>query len=78
MSERARQQEVNFLMWDLVTVLLAILLLGLFCGGEELLIYANLSELQSVAPGLPCRRLGTLLSALSTTRKACDPQDMWP
>lgn len=79
MSERARQQKVNFLMWDLVTVLLAlILLLGLFCRGEKLLIYTNLSELQSVAPGLPCRRLGTLLSALSTIRKACDPQDMWP
>lgn len=36
MSDSARQQKVNFLMWDLVTGLLAlILLLGLFWRREE-------------------------------------------
>lgn len=36
MRDSARQQKVNFLMWDLVTALLAlILLLGLFCGREK-------------------------------------------
>lgn len=36
MRDSARQEKVNFLMWDLVTALLAlILLLGLFCRREK-------------------------------------------
>lgn len=81
MSDRARQQNVNFLMCDLVTGLPAfILLLGLFCrgkGGEGLVAWTKPRAAVDRAFVLPCRRQGTPPSARSATRTACDPRGTW-
>lgn len=83
-SDRARQQKVNFLMCDLLTGLPAsILLLGLFCrekGQVVVMQYATSKIYKTVntaASGLPCQRPGTRLWAQSASRRACDPLGMW-
>ena len=89
MSDRARQQAVNFLMLDLVTGLPAfILLLGLFCWYESKtsdvnkptdnkLLPLQLTLFKGEGCGLPYQRQGTLLSVQLTNHRACDPQGMW-
>lgn len=68
MRDSARQQKVNFLMWDLVTALLAlILLLGLFCRREKRVTCLDLARLRTLAAaGVTLSKAGyTALSSVS-------------